>query len=130
MPGEFSVCPLTTDEAVNEWLKFFEVEAPFTCMSVFISNDPVSKIVLFRARLHLLVIVDSVLNLQGLDLRVEHSHGFNEELGLGGHYHNDVTPEEAEYLGYYNLAEGNSIIYTNKIDKIIIVYCTFSCRDL
>jgi hypothetical protein len=42
----------------------------------------------------------------GLDLRVEHSHGWGDpEVSSGGHYHYDTTPEEVEYLGYYNLAE-------------------------
>ena len=42
----------------------------------------------------------------GLDLRVEHSHGWGEaEVSSGGHYHYDTTPAEVEYLGYYNLAQ-------------------------
>ena len=28
----------------------------------------------------------------------------------GGHYHYDTTPEEVEYLGYYNTAEVSTII--------------------
>ena len=27
--------------------------------------------------------------------------------GDGGHYHYDTTPDEVEYIGYFNLAEGN-----------------------
>lgn len=77
---ELSSCPLTTDAEVEGWLKFFEINAPFTCLSVLVSNDP------------------------GLDLRVEHSHGFNER-GDGGHYHYDTTPEETEYLAYYTVAQ-------------------------
>jgi len=77
---DFSPCPLTTDEAVNKWLKFYEMSAPFTVLSVFVANDP------------------------GLDLRVEHSHGWGKN-GQGGHYHYDTTPEEVEYLGYYNMGE-------------------------
>jgi len=79
---DFSPCPITSDEEVNKWLKFFEVPTPFTVLSTLISRDP------------------------GLDLRVEHSHGWGEaEVSSGGHYHYDTTPEEVEYLGYYNLAE-------------------------
>ena len=77
---DFSPCPIDTDEDVNKWLKFYEMSAPFTVLSVFVANDP------------------------GLDLRVEHSHGWGKN-GQGGHYHYDTTPEEVEYLGYYNLGE-------------------------
>jgi len=42
---------------------------------------------------------------QGLDLRVEHTHGYNIEKGQGGHYHYDTTPDIIEYVGYFNLAE-------------------------
>lgn len=84
---DFSTCPLTSDKAVNEWLKFYEVESPFTVLSTLISRDP------------------------GLDLRVEHSHGWGED-GSGGHYHYDTTPSEVEYVGYYNLAE-----YCYRIDR-------------
>merc|ERR1719431_3025 len=77
---DFSTCPLNTNEEVEEWLKFYEMSAPFTVLSVLVANDP------------------------GLDLRVEHSHGWGHS-GQGGHYHIDTTPEEVEYLGYYNLGE-------------------------
>merc|ERR1712126_702991 len=77
---DFSPCPINSDEEVNKWLKFYNIDSPFTVLSTFISRDP------------------------GLDLRVEHSHGWGGE-GAGGHYHYDTTPEEVEYLGYYNLAE-------------------------
>ena len=40
---EFSVEPLTSDEAVNSWLRFYEVCAPLTCLSEFISHDPVRE---------------------------------------------------------------------------------------
>jgi len=42
--------------------------------------------------------------LQGLGLRMEHFHCFSEH-GDGGHFHYDVTPQEAEYIGYFNVAE-------------------------
>ena len=41
---------------------------------------------------------------QGLDLRVEHTHCFSDH-GEGGHYHYDVTPGEVEYHAHYVLAE-------------------------
>lgn len=42
--------------------------------------------------------------LQGLDLRVEHTHCFSNH-GEGGHYHYDVTPNDVDYHGYYTVAE-------------------------
>ena len=47
----------------------------------------------------------SVLStIQGLNLRMEHFHCFSEH-GDGGHFHYDVTPTEAEYVGYFNIAQ-------------------------
>nr|ADO27824.1 ester hydrolase c11orf54-like protein [Ictalurus furcatus] len=80
MPREFSSCPLNTNEDVNNWLKHFEVSAPLICQSVMVSKDP------------------------GLDLRVEHTHGFSHH-GEGGHYYIDTTPSTVEYLGYFLPAE-------------------------
>ncbi|XP_074528737.1 ester hydrolase C11orf54 homolog [Halichoeres trimaculatus] len=80
MPREFSACPLNTNDEVNSWLKHFEVSAPFICQSVLVSRDP------------------------GLDLRVEHTHGFSHH-GEGGHYYIDTTPDSVEYLGYFLPAE-------------------------
>ncbi|KAI4884442.1 hypothetical protein NFI96_032110 [Prochilodus magdalenae] len=80
MPREFSPCPLNTNEDVDKWLKHFEVSAPFICQSVMVSKDP------------------------GLDLRLEHTHGFSHH-GEGGHYYIDTTPSIAEYLGYFLPAE-------------------------
>lgn len=48
--------------------------------------------------------INYILDLQGMDLRIEHSHGFSKH-GDGGHYHYDTTPEEVEYLGYFVLGE-------------------------
>ncbi|XP_067866392.1 ester hydrolase C11orf54 homolog isoform X3 [Heterodontus francisci] len=81
-PGkpEFSPCPLSSDEAVNNWLKFFDMSAPLICQSVFVSRD------------------------LGFDLRVEHTHCFSHH-GEGGHYHYDTTPDTVEYLGYFLPAE-------------------------
>ncbi|XP_009944774.1 PREDICTED: ester hydrolase C11orf54 homolog isoform X2 [Leptosomus discolor] len=79
-PPEFSVCPLNTDEDVNNWLKFFEMKAPLICQPVIVSRDP------------------------GFDLRVEHTHCFSHH-GEGGHYHQDTSPDSVQYLGYLLPAE-------------------------
>jgi hypothetical protein len=50
---DFSKTPLTTDQEVEDWLHFYECNAPLTMLSTFVSHDP------------------------GLDLRVEHTHGFS-----------------------------------------------------
>ncbi|EEC14094.1 conserved hypothetical protein [Ixodes scapularis] len=77
---KFSTAPLLTDAAMNQWLKFFEMNAPLVCLSTFVSHDP------------------------GWDLRIEHTHCFSDHK-QGGHYHYDTTPDEVEYLGYFNVAE-------------------------
>lgn len=46
----------------------------------------------------------SAFALQGLDLRVEHTHCFSHH-GEGGHYYIDTTPDSVEYLGYFVPAE-------------------------
>jgi hypothetical protein len=76
---DFSSTPLRTGDEVEKWLKFYDVEAPLVCLSVFHSCDP------------------------GLDLRMEHTHCFSDH--GGGHYHWDTTPEEVEYEAYFNVAE-------------------------
>ncbi|XP_078535541.1 ester hydrolase C11orf54 homolog isoform X2 [Lissotriton helveticus] len=78
-PPEFPPC-FESDEAVDRWLKFYEMRAPLICQSVFVSRDP------------------------GLDLRVEHTHCYSHH-GDGGHYHDDTTPETVQYLGYFHPAE-------------------------
>lgn len=77
---DFSKHPLCSDEAVNSWLKYFQVSAPLVALTVFHSYDP------------------------GQDLRIEHTHCFSSH-GDGGHYHYDTTPDEIEYEGYFNIAE-------------------------
>ena len=77
---DFAKTPLMTDEQLNNWLKFYEMNSPLTCLSVFHSYDP------------------------GYDLRMEHTHCFSEH-GEGGHYHYDVTPDHVEYEGYFNVAK-------------------------
>ena len=77
---DFSQSPLNSRQEVNEWLRYFDMEAPLTCLSVFHSFDP------------------------GLDLRMEHTHCFSDH-NQGGHYHDDSTPNEVEYEAYFNVAE-------------------------
>ena len=38
---KFSEAPLTSDEDVENWLRFYEMDAPFMNLSVFVSRDPV-----------------------------------------------------------------------------------------
>jgi len=85
---DFSAKPLETEEDVSNWLKFYEADSPFVCMATFITSDC------------------------GLDLRVEHTHGYSKVNAQGGHYHIDTTPEEVEYLGYFCPAE-----YIYRIDR-------------
>jgi len=68
------------DELQNEWLQYFEVNAPLVCASVLHSTDP------------------------DLDLRLEHTHLFSKH-GDAGHYHYDTTPDTVEYTGYFKAAE-------------------------
>ena len=42
-----------------------------------------------------------------MDLRIEHSHGYNFQ-GEGGHYHYDITPDEVEYRGIFTLGESKT----------------------
>ncbi len=76
---DFSKEPLKSREEVGKWLRYFDMSAPIVCLSVFHSHDP------------------------GLDLRIEHTHCFSDH-NEGGHYHDDVTPDEVEYEAYLNLA--------------------------
>ena len=39
--------PLKSDKDVEGWLNFYEMDAPFTCLSVLVSKDPVSRILKF-----------------------------------------------------------------------------------
>jgi hypothetical protein len=86
---DFSKIPLESRDAVDSWLRYFDMEAPLTCLSVFHSNDP------------------------GFDLRMEHTHCFSSH-NQGGHYHGDITPKEVEYEAYFNVAE---VLY--RIDRPI-----------
>ena len=53
---------------------------------------------------NMLMFINVTWFFQGLNIRLEHSHGFSEH-GEGGHYHYDVTPDEVKYRGYFNIAE-------------------------
>ncbi|XP_041377004.1 ester hydrolase C11orf54 homolog [Gigantopelta aegis] len=77
---DFSDVPLNCDDDVNNWLKFYEMDAPLVCVGELVSYDP------------------------GLQLRMEHFHCFSQH-GQGGHYHYDTTPNEVKYRGYFSLAE-------------------------
>jgi len=72
---------MLTVKQIDEWLKFYEMHAPLTCVSVFVTKDT-----------------------QNLGLRLEHTHFFSDH-NEAGHYHYDVTPKEVEYEGYYVLCE-------------------------
>ncbi|CAB3234803.1 unnamed protein product [Arctia plantaginis] len=76
---DFSTTPLCSDSDVDTWLHYFEMKAPITHVGTLVSGD------------------------LGLDLRVQHFHGFSAH-GDGGHYHYDTTPEEVEYEGYFVVA--------------------------
>ena len=41
----------------------------------------------------------------GLDLRVEHTHGYSKVNGTGGHYHHDIDPDNVSYIGYFSPAD-------------------------
>ena len=43
------------------------------------------------------------IDLQGLTLRLHHLHGFGQN--EGGHFYEDTTPEEVEYLAYFSPAK-------------------------
>jgi Domain of Unknown Function (DUF1907) len=84
MPG-FPSEPFRDRKHVEEWLKYFDTDAPMVCLGVFHSGDD-----------------------QGLGLRMEHTHCFSVDGGnRGGHYHNDLdeTMGEVEYEGWFNTAE-------------------------
>lgn len=57
------------------------------------------------------------LCIQGLDLRVEHTHCFSHH-GIAGHCYIDTTPDIAEYLGYYSPAE-----FVYRIDRPENTHC-------
>lgn len=80
MPCEFGKERLDTVDKINNWLNFFDADAPIVCQTVFHSKDP------------------------GLDLRMEHTHCFSDH-DQGGHYHYDTSPDTIEYEAYLNFAQ-------------------------
>ncbi|XP_012525195.1 ester hydrolase C11orf54 homolog [Monomorium pharaonis] len=80
---DFSDTPLTSEIHLNNWLRFYDMPTPLIAVGTFVSAET------------------------DLDLRVQHFHSAFEkdnELGLGGHYHIDTTPDTIEYEGYFNVA--------------------------
>lgn len=77
---DFSKTPLKTEEELNNWLKFYEMSAPLIAVGTLTTHE------------------------SDLDLRVQHFHSFSHH-GEAGHYHIDVTPDTAEYLGYFSVGE-------------------------
>ena len=80
-------------DMMREWLRFFEVSAEevggLVCLSTLHSRK-----------------------VEGLGLRMEHTHCFSGDGTMGGHYHFDTTAEEVEYEAYFNTAK---VIY--RIDQ-------------
>ncbi|XP_026501656.1 ester hydrolase C11orf54 homolog [Vanessa tameamea] len=77
---DFSAGALRSDADVERWLRFFDMRAPLSHVGTLVTGD------------------------LGLDLRVQHFHGFGPH-GDGGHYHYDTTPELVHYEGYFALAQ-------------------------
>ncbi|CAJ0588415.1 unnamed protein product [Cylicocyclus nassatus] len=77
---EFPEKPFASMAEVENWFRVFEVSAPLLCASVFHSYDP------------------------GFKLRMLHTHCISEH-NDAGHFNNDVTPEIAEYEGWFTAAE-------------------------
>nr|KAG5713248.1 hypothetical protein BaRGS_007775 [Batillaria attramentaria] len=90
IPPKFPNTPLDSDEAVNSWLRFYEMDAILVCVGELVSHDP------------------------DLDLRVEHFHCFSDH-GQGGHYHYDTTPNDVVYRAYFNVAE-----FVYRIDQPVV----------
>jgi len=79
--------PFKDRHQLNDWLTYHNFPAPMLCLTVFHSCDA-----------------------EKLGLRMEHTHCFSAEgKNEGGHYHNDILPEdgadEIEYEAYLNTAK-------------------------
>uniref|UniRef100_U5EUR4 DUF1907 domain-containing protein n=1 Tax=Corethrella appendiculata TaxID=1370023 RepID=U5EUR4_9DIPT len=83
----FSEEPINTEEELNSWLNFFNMPAELIALGTLITNE------------------------YDLDLRLQHFHSFSKH-GVGGHYHNDVTPDIVEYEGYFMV--GRKIVRVDK----------------
>jgi hypothetical protein len=77
---------LTTKEQVEQWLKFYDMQAPLNCLSVLLTED-----------------------IDNAGFRLEHSHFFSDH-GQAGHYHYDITPKEVHYHGYFIVCEEAIIV--------------------
>ena len=76
------------EEVIKDFLQFYAGMGPdLLCFTVLWTGDPTG----------------SDLNLRSSG---EHTHFYHRGAKQeGGHYHYDITPEEVEYVGYFNLAE-------------------------
>lgn len=72
---------LTTKAQVDQWLKFYDVDAPLNCLSVLLTED-----------------------INNAGFRLEHTHFFSNH-GQAGHYHFDITPKQIHYHGYFILCD-------------------------
>lgn len=85
---DFPGKPFKDPNGVEDWLRFYDMNAPIVCLSVLHSGN------------------DTDLN-----LRMEHTHCFGidgpDESQKGGHYHFDLdeTRDTVEYEGWFNVAE-------------------------
>lgn len=89
---DFSKTPITTEEELNTWLKFYEMPAELINVGILVTNEA------------------------GLDLRLQHFHSFSTGK-WGGHYHNDTTPDVVEYDGYFVV--GKRIV---RVDKPLVTH--------
>ena len=77
---------LTTKTQVDQWLKFYDMNAPLNCFSVLLTED-----------------------IDNAGFRLEHTHFFSNH-GQAGHYHFDITPKEVHYHGYFIVCEEAVIV--------------------
>lgn len=97
---DFSETPINTDEDLNNWLTFHQVQAPLIALGDFVSQETDFK------------------------LRLQHFHSYSRH-NQGGHYHHDTTPSIVEYEGYFNIV--NRIII---VDKNSAIASTFSIATI
>jgi len=79
MPGFCCDRIMDHDFMVNDWLRYYTIDAPLVCQSTILSD-------------HL-----------GKGYILEHTHFKSNH--ANGHYHYDTTPESVEYLGYFVICE-------------------------
>ncbi|XP_050408398.1 ester hydrolase C11orf54 homolog isoform X1 [Patella vulgata] len=80
MQPDFSDRPLKEGGDIDNWLQYFDMDAPLVCLGELVSHDV------------------------NLDLRLEHFHCFSDH-GQGGHYHYDTTPDTVSYRGYFTIPD-------------------------